>query len=305
VAKRKTARQIAASRRNIKKAQAASARKRRGRGRGSSRRRKVAAVAATGVALGTGALVARHRISGSKIHIRGEASRTPRFGDRVKTEQLFDYRGFRAGKKHTRLPGTGGQPMSKTGFRRMGLTAVHISRKGDMDIKRGYVHKKMDVKGTANVLGKKISGAPRDVINRRPANAFERRRMRKFNVPMTPDQKARSSVGTKGIFYSPSAYAGRKIEGDEVQRRANAYVRSRNTRTRRANATAKIKHPLARHAARTVVGGTYGPRLSGAKQSRMHARAVKYYSQQPRYTPYGTVGRRGRKRSRELRRKKK
>lgn len=314
MARRRTAKQRAASRRNIKKAQIASAKKRRGRGR------KVAVVAVTGVALGTGALVSRHKVSGSTIAFGRTASG-------VKVSNLMS-----PGKNKHRVG-----KVATVGVRRRGVT---------------YTHKSVTPLAR-NVAGRRVSGGPRDVMNRRPPNARERKRMDRFNVPMTDEAKtaakmqashsqgavfghkvkpipsdAKTGIGRGSysrVFGTSKGYgvpgrstrtqsrgtsnpqAGRKISQAEVIRRTKAYMKDvQGTPTRRSVATSRITNPFTRHIANTVVGGTYGRRYSAAKQSQMARRASAYYSGQPLYTRSDpTVGRRGRKRSYELRRKKK
>lgn len=287
---RSTAKQKAASRRNLE-----IARKKR------SRKKKVVIAAATGVALGTGAVVGRHQLSGSKITMRSGPN-------------VSDF----TGKKLS-----SGISVSRRG------ASIRVNNPRDAAKSHrtviGYEHKKL----TSEVVGAKLLGGPRAVMDRRPPNARARKRMDRFNVPMTDDAKQAAAMQAQhssgkvfGHRVKPKAKKnlGNDIVGGRGRRSGGTYSRGAGVHSEMAGIPGTITGRSARTESRGTTNPQAGRRISQdevirrtnaymsslpqSKQTlRNRRRASAYYTSQPLYTASGTPGRRGRARSREQRAK--
>ena len=279
---RTTAKQAAASRRNLEIA------------RRKRRRRRIAVAGATGVALGTGALAARHHISGSSFSAKTGANVSDITGNPLS-------RGVKVSPRHVRV---------STNQKKVTIQ---------------YHHKKL----TKDALGKSVLGAPSRVAERRPPNAFERRRMNRFNVPMTEEAIRAAKIQashSEGKVFGHRVRPKKKKEADPVggRGRRSGGNYSRATGVHSETVGPRIPGTIGGRSARTESRGTTNPQkgrtISQAEvnrrtqaymeslpkrrqKNRTRRRASRYYEQQPLYTASLKPTRRGRARSRELRRK--
>lgn len=239
-----------ARREALRKAQLISAEKRRAQGRRATRIKyaKRTAIGVGVVAGVAGTGYAGHRLAGNQL-IVSKRMPTPMKSSVSSTPPKFDAQGFRV---HGGTVTTNAMtPVGARGLRVRGKSISYTSRnkKGDKTVLYA-----MGVR-RPGVHGNKVSGHPRKVTEYKPTRA-DIKNMARHNRPLRHTEQYAREAMVMG-HTTAHVYQNRKIEAGEAIRRTKSYVSAMQAK---------------------------GKKVSAAH----HMAALKYFSNQPRYTG-GTV----------------